>query len=457
MKGFIFSILIGISGFVHAQSSLNMTKLGSYTDNSFSIGNPDEKYSAVWGYTDPAGNEYGIFGSQNFTYFVNVTNGNNPVLVNKFAGVAQNVPWREFKTYSHYAYGVNDGGDGSLQVFDLQYLPDSVVKVYDSNLLIKRGHTLYIDNGRLYNYGGKTNNGSRPTLTILDIATNPEQPTLLANYTNPQASYIHDGFIRNDTLYAFSGFDGLWIYNVANPLSINIIGEYLSYPAKGYCHSGWLTNDSKYLVMADEVPTQLPLKILDVSDLSNIQYIDTFRSVNPISTPHNPHIKGNLAYVSYYQDGVQVFDVSNPANANRVAFYDTYPDGAGDNYYGCWGVYPYFNSGKIIASDRKYGLIVMDGTQIPGTGFEENNVNTKVKVYPSPFNDEITIVSGSESGTIDVSLLDMQGRTMVKNQFANLLAEEKHILQVDNKLSRGIYVLRVVSKSGVSSQKLFKN
>ncbi len=460
MKAFITALFV-LANFIQAYSqsnlNLNMTKLGTYSDSSFTPTNIDEKYNAVWGYTAPNGKEYGIFGSKNFTYFVDITNGNNPRLVNKFAGAAQNVNWREFKTYLNYAYGVNDGGNGSLQIFDLQYLPDSVVKVYDSNLLIKKGHTLYIENGKLYNFGGTINNNSAPTITILDLTVNPVNPTLLANYTNPNANYIHDGFLRNDTLYAFSGFSGLVIYDVSNPLQIDIIGEFANYPFAGYCHSGWLTEDSKNLVMADEVPTKLPMKIIDVSNLNNITYLSSFRTPNLNSTPHNPHVKGKLAYISYYQDGVQVFDVSDPLNVVRVAGYDTYPDGDGDFYYGCWGVYPFFSSGKIIASDRKYGLVILDGTKVPGTGFAQVNSNVDLEIYPSPFEDKIFIQSENNLGKLKATLLDSQGKVIAEQFFLNILKGEKNILFLNENLSKGIYLVKVESEAGVSTRKLLKN
>jgi hypothetical protein len=43
----------------------------------------------------------------------------------------------------------------------------------------------------------------------------------------------------------------------------------------------------------------------------------------------------------------------------ETGFYDTSPFPAGDGFEGCWGVYPYFSNGVIVASDRQEGLFVL--------------------------------------------------------------------------------------------------
>ena len=44
-------------------------------------------------------------------------------------------------------------------------------------------------------------------------------------------------------------------------------------------------------------------------------------------TPHNPVVMGNKLYVAWYQAGIQVFDITNPANPKRIGQYDTYSTG----------------------------------------------------------------------------------------------------------------------------------
>ena len=71
-------------------------------------------------------------------------------------------------------------------------------------------------------------------------------------------------------------------------------------------------------------------------------------------------------YISYYEDGVQVYDVSNPAAPSRIAYYDTYEPNNGTGYgstssfHGCWGVYPFMSSGCILATDIETGFYTLE-------------------------------------------------------------------------------------------------
>jgi hypothetical protein len=57
-----------------------------------------------------------------------------------------------------------------------------------------------------------------------------------------------------------------------------------------------------------------------------------------------------------------VFDISDTNNIVKVAYYDTYENTNYAGYDGCWGVYPYLESGNIIASDTENGLYMISIT-----------------------------------------------------------------------------------------------
>lgn len=63
-------------------------------------------------------------------------------------------------------------------------------------------------------------------------------------------------------------------------------------------------------------------------------------------------------YISYYEDGLKAYDLTNPASPSLVGYYDTYPDNGSNysGYNGNWGTYPFFDSGCILVSDISYGL-----------------------------------------------------------------------------------------------------
>ena len=134
-----------------------------------------------------------------------------------------------------------------------------------------------------------------------------------------------------------------------------------SYPDAGYNHSGWLTDDGNIYAIQDEKSSSYDVKILDISDFSNITVLSTFNSgVDPNSMAHNGIIKDNLLYIAYYHDGLRVFDITNPLNPVQVNNYDTTSPMIIFHIGGAWGVYPYLESGNVLVSDMQTGLYVFE-------------------------------------------------------------------------------------------------
>ncbi|HMQ46128.1 MAG TPA: choice-of-anchor B family protein [Saprospiraceae bacterium] len=352
---------------VQAQSSLNMNLLGQWDDPTLpSAGSIT--YNDIWGYSDCEGHEYAILGSAKYVHFFDITDAENPMEINRFEGSVNSI-WRDMKTYQHYAYAVADQGSDGLMVFDLSNLPESVSMVNQLNGDFFTSHNIYIDEGpgRIYVVGAGSN-----TL-VYDLSQDPANPVLMRNGGLP-GGYVHDIFVRDNIGYCSHGGNGLWVYDFSDPSNIITLGSLTSYPQQGYNHSSWLHENSDLLVFADETHG-LSLKLVDVSDPQQITLLDLFKSAlqAPTSTSsiaHNPFIRGNYVVISYYHDGVQVFDLSNPADVQQVAWYDTYPENTTyPGYEGCWGVYPFLPSGKIIASDISHGLFVleMEGLSFPET------------------------------------------------------------------------------------------
>ena len=76
---------------------------------------------------------------------------------------------------------------------------------------------------------------------------------------------------------------------------------------------------------------------------------------------HNLFVKGDYLYLSYYVYGLQILDISDPLNMIKVGHYDTFiEDSNTDMYSGAWGAFPYYNSNKIVISDRSTGLYVVE-------------------------------------------------------------------------------------------------
>jgi choice-of-anchor B domain-containing protein len=341
------------------------TFLGNWTDDNIIVTSwLNSRYNEVWGFAINC-REYGVIGSTEGMHFIDVTDPTNPeqVFFVKGSDTGPDLVHRDFKSFKGYLYCIADEGfTSTLQIIDLKDLPNSVTQVYSSSEFVVRAHNLFIDTSqaRLYLLGRGN------TTRVLDIS-DPIKPKLLATYPNPALNlpYVHDAYIKDNIGIMNCGYDGLWVVDFTNPALPVLLGTMTSYPESGYNHSGWLSDDGKYYFLCDETHGK-SVKVVDMSDYSNLQVVAT---LNPNSwagqIPHNCLIRGDLLYVSYYYDGLQVFDVSDPFNPVKVAYYDTYPDPNENFYAGSWGVYPLLPSGNILLSDMQYGFFVFEA--LPGT------------------------------------------------------------------------------------------
>lgn len=392
------ALLCAIPSFAQNES-MNMTFFSSLTFPNLPI-RSGGYFNDIWGYTAANGEEIAILGGIEDIFFIDVSQPTNPILIhehhvtNPGNGSSNASVWRDFKVYGSYVYAVADEGASGLLIFDMSNAPEEITLVTQTTAFFNRTHNIFIDelNGRLYAAGSNTvSNG----LVILNLAGSPTNPTLLANLplNSYGGGYVHDVYVRDHIAYCSHGsLSKVQVYNLENLNNIEVTGIVDMYPEAGYNHSSWVSDDLSYMIMADETHGS-DLKYVDMSDPLNISSDDikTFYSelLGPAaqgsSIAHNPFLVGDLVYISYYHDGVQVFDVSDPNNIERVAYFDTYPENS--NYLGfegCWGVYPYFNSGRIIASDITHGLFVLEVNEMPlpvdFISFTGERQNEKVKL-----------------------------------------------------------------------------
>lgn len=405
-------------------------------------------YNDVWGY-EANGREYAILGSNWGTHFIDITNDlSEAEEIASFEGLANDVTWRDVKTYSHYAYGVADGDTNSLQIFDLQYLPDSVLKVFDSPTLSESSHNIYIAGDRLYFCANQINqNKSSQALHVFSLA-DPAFPVELRAFDKSYFGneLLHDIHVRDNIAYCSAGYGGLYIYDLSDIQNEQLLGVLDVYPDQGYNHSSWLSDDKTKLVVADEVPSGLAMKLFDISDIENIEFLDRFKSHNQ-ATPHNPFIVGDFIIISYYMDGVVVFDQSDPYDVQKVAYYDTYPDDTNYTdfgpYKGCWGAYPFLPSGNILGSDRTYGLHVLDLDIAALTSTNEKEAFSHPRIFPNPSDGEtMTLVSKKDIVSIDI--YDIRGMYVALSSYTTGATITFHT----GNLSPGMYYTRVTYRNG---------
>lgn len=389
MRHIIFILFLICFSEINYSQGFNMIKRSSI------LPHPTDEYGAVFGYIDAQNNEFAIIGSESAIHVYNVNECGNPVHVVSFPD-GDNTIWREFATYQNYVYSVCDVYcDTGLSIINM----DNQNITYNNSVFTK-AHTIFIEQsqGRLYIMGSR-NASSQNRLLIFTLDTEvvngitysgtPQNPVLLREFICP---YIHDMYVKDNIGYASLIYDRRFrVWNLNNPANIT---EWDNYVHVDQNHSSWMHADGQTIFEAVEIPKGKNLFMLRKNSATNtVDYIGEFKEPleHPLSsqvTYHNPYINGNYMYVASYEDGVQVFDVSDVSShttVKRIAYYDTYHQNNGSGYpsgyNGCWGVYPFLPSGCILASDISNGLFTMnldipvpDGN-LPGMTSISNNTD----------------------------------------------------------------------------------
>ena len=342
------------------RQSDNVELFGYWTDESLPINGFGGAYSDVEG-LEVNGVEYAVLGSTLGAHILDISSSGEALEVAFLEGAIGGsfVTHRDYHINENVLYAVCDQGASTLQIFDLSDLPNSVTTLYDDNEFSITSHNVFVDNDSELLYLCSNDSPTSSTAVRVLNVHNPSQPIELTTL-DPWISNCHDIYVENDTAWINSGGAGFFVMHIdATPTMIANLDDY---PYQGGNHSGWWVPDDETYVFADETHGS-PLKVVDTSDLSDLQVVSTLSSnTDPECIPHNLMIRDDLVFVSYYHDGLQVFDISNPAAPNRVAWYDTFIETSHDGYAGAWGVHSALPSGRILISDIISGLHVLELT-----------------------------------------------------------------------------------------------
>jgi choice-of-anchor B domain-containing protein len=369
---FLFFLWIAVTGSLFGQQAENVSLLYQYDDPDLPETGSGIAYNDCWGYMGSNGEEIAILGTLDSVLFFDITDPNQVVKL-PGVGFSGSSLWRDFKTYENYCYAVADQRNDGLTIINMDSIMAGVATYRSDNSAFASTHNIWIDTAmaKLYAVGSNTENND---LIIYDLSVDPFNPTVWAQYDlknhgiNCSNTYVHDLHVRNDTAYCNVIYNncGFYVLDVSDPAGPSIIG---SLPGSafggGLNHSNWVSEDGSFGAVAEETHG-MPLYFVDFEDLSDMEVVSTFQE--PLFEPdsnnnivHNPFIRGNLCYIAYYHDGLQVLDVSDPSDPVRVGYYDT--DSSPTTYSGfkgAWGTYPYFPSGHVIVSDVQNGLHVLE-------------------------------------------------------------------------------------------------
>lgn len=361
--------------------------------------------SDVWGHVDLNTNsEYAIMGYSDGTRVYHLADPNNPVLVGHVRG--KNTSWRDIKVYQYYdeqlsayqayAYITAEENDG-IQIIDLNNLPTSV-SLANTNRDINTAHNVYISN---LDYSLNTSlTGLAPKLQIVGAdryggaftsfdLTNAKTPvqsykpsqSSRSNYTHDATSMMVDDIrASRDCINSRQGIcdvfidfneDEIRIWDATDSSKTQRLGQ-VGYDdvakSSQYVHSGWWHENKRYVYVQDEFDENTgglntTVRILDLADLTNPTIVGKWTSNNR-TIDHNGFVKGNRYYMSNYERGLTILDISNPTAPQEVGYFDTFPSSDNPSFNGAWGAYPYLPSGNILISDINSGLyLVKDNTR----------------------------------------------------------------------------------------------
>ena len=446
---FCLLLLLGITS-LSAQGNFNLELLATWNDPSLPVASPGNlnlKFSGCWGMA-VNGREYAVLGGAGDILIFDVTDPSNVFLRNKFTRPNVTV-WREFKSYKNRLYAVTDGVDEGLTIYDFSQAPDTIVQTYSSTEFFNRSHTITLDtvSGHIYLNGGSSGQGMK----ILSVKDNPDVPSLVADLPSIPSGYLHDSYVRNDTLYGSAGYAGYIIMDFkTNPTNPTFIA---SVSTGGYNHNSWLSMDGQYAYYTEEIPKGRPVQIVDLRNMTAMGeielvgngFLDNLVTGGTEAIPHNVYIRGNLLYNSQYEDGLLVYDISNPTSPVLVAHYDTHPQNTNYNgYFGNWGSYPWLPSGNIVAGDMQNGFFLFKLVNIPNS--TQNIEKTpNIVVAPNPATSEVVISLPESTKNWQYALYNSTGQRVLASANIN---EKQARIDLSGVVS-GIYTAVVTEENGV--------
>jgi hypothetical protein len=370
-------------------------------DCSIASGNSDWKFADIY-----ADGNIAVQGSYNCrgAFIYDISNPDAPVLASHY-DPGNNQQFLEAIVVGTKGYFGSGRGNGGVHIVDLTdpYNPQllGTVDSTHGNGFNQIHEMVIFGDFLIENYNGF----SSKVLKVINIS-DPTNPVFIRDINPTEVNWVHAMHIRGNRMFT-SGWGNssvrgrTEIYDISNiasqaPTLLGFIEDSSGVTAGNNMHSSWTSEDGNYLYSARETSNGTgDIRVYDITDASQPTLVNRLTmqdlGLNAI-TPHNPVVMGNKLYVSWYQAGVQIFDISNPANPKHIGQYDTYQpeftqsaqekenllfaepwdlvcgsenlqNSLPNSYDGDWAVFPFLGEDKVLAGDFTLGLIVLDVTK----------------------------------------------------------------------------------------------
>ena len=159
----------------------------------------------------------------------------------------------------------------------------------------------------------------------------------------------------------------------------------------------------------------------------------------PCSLAHNAHVRGDSVYISYYESGVRVIDISNRAVPVEVAYYDTYAQSDNGQFYGCWGTFPFTQNGYIYASNIEGRMQIFKFTTVTTT--ENGTSPGGGNAWPNPASGKVNFEFPFDGNHSFVTISDAMGKEIAVISNLNF-SENKITGEWNSNPAAGIYFLK---------------
>jgi hypothetical protein len=208
------------------------------------------------------------------------------------------------------------------------------------------------------------NGGQRSGPVYLVDVSVPELPfeigAILDPATEEPIDRVHDVSVVGGRAYLAGTINGFWIVDLfdldeSSEFRYEVLLHHTYTPLPSarnqndiFTHNVWPSKSGEIIWTTDEQDGE-GVRAFDVSDPNNIELLGVF-SLGRNTTPHNVLVDGDLAYVSYYRQGLRILQVDDEAGIIEVGSFDTsggFPRGG--LFSGNWGVYPFGDF--VLASD----------------------------------------------------------------------------------------------------------
>ena len=404
-----------------------------------------------WGWTDPDdGTEYALVGLDNGTAFIDISDPVNPIYLGKLPTHTTPSIWRDIKVYQNHAFVVSEASGHGMQVFDLTRLrnvsnPPEIFTEDAHYAGFGDSHNIAIneETGYAYSLGDNTFGGGLHFINIQD----PLNPIAAGGYA--EGGYTHDtqvitydgpdsDYTGKEIAFA-SNADHVEIVDVTNKSNPIQIASF-EYPATGYTHQNWLTEDRNYMLLGDEGDEfdfgfNTRTLVFNISDLDNIVLHMEYEGETS-SVDHNGYVIGDKYYLANYSSGLRVVDISDIENGNMTAssYFDSYPSNNNANYDGSWNVYPFFESGNIVITGTNGFTLVRDNSSLSSSDTDLENFN----LYPNPAKNKLKVNSKNEP-LKQIEVFNVLGQRIINLNFSSSLSEN---IDISN-LNTGMYLVKI--------------